>query len=81
MPIQIEIPAKHQVSEKVRRIVKCEFGKSLKDKEHEIEQVDERILQVQKALHVVRYGCVTDFYARSVAKVRNLALTRFPGLM
>ena len=54
-----------------------EFGKSLKDKEQEIEVVDERILEVQKALHVVRYGCVTDFYARSVAKVRNFAPHRF----
>ena len=39
------------------------------EKEKEVDFLDERILHVQKALHLVRYGAVQNYYAGSVIKV------------
>ena len=64
------IPAAHSaVSARVTAIFQREFGTSLREKEEEVETIDARILKVQKALQLVRYGAVANYYATSVAKV------------
>ena len=42
---------------------------SVTDKEKEIFEIDRRLLQLRKALHLVRYGAVTNYYALTVDKV------------
>ena len=66
------ITAQSKVREKVVEVIKREYAKSLSEKEQEIEVIDQRILQVQKALQVVRYATVTNYYAQTVAKVNSL---------
>ena len=51
--------------------MKREFGKTIDEKESELDRIDKNILKVQKALQLVRFGAVCDYYAHSVAKVRN----------
>ncbi|TRY68206.1 hypothetical protein TCAL_12214 [Tigriopus californicus] len=65
---RLEQSAQRQVGQKIESIVRREFGRALAQKEDELERIDERILGVQKALHLVRFGAVHDFYAASVAK-------------
>ena len=57
------------MSEKVITIVEREFAVSVTDKEKEIFEIDRRLLQLRKALHLVRYGAVTNYYALTVDKV------------
>lgn len=65
---QLEQNAQRQVAQKIEAIVRREFTRALGQKEDELERIDERILATQKALHLVRFGAVHDFYASSVAK-------------
>lgn len=61
--------AQSAVTEKVTTIVEREFSVSVTDKEKEIFEIDRRLLQLRKALHLVRYGAVTNYYALTVDKV------------
>ena len=65
------ILAQSAVSEKVRTIAEREFAVSVASKEEEVSEIDRRLLQVRKALHLVRYGAVTNYYALTVDKVCN----------
>ena len=56
------------VAEKVRKIVSREFDESIDEKTREIRTIDDRILEVRKALHVVRKGSVASYYSGSVPK-------------
>ena len=64
--------AQSAVTEKVTTIVEREFAVSVTDKEKEIFEIDRRLLQLRKALHLVRYGAVTNYYALTVDKVMKL---------
>ena len=57
------------MSDKVTKVVEREFAMSVEDKEKEIFEIDRRLLQIKKALHLVRYGAVTNYYALTVDKV------------
>ena len=61
--------AQNIVSDKVTKVVEREFAMSVEDKEKEIFEIDRRLLQIKKALHLVRYGAVTNYYALTVDKV------------
>ena len=65
------LSAQNVVSEKVTKVVEREFAVSIEDKEKEIFEIDRRLLQIKKALHLVRYGAVTNYYALTVDKVMN----------
>ena len=65
------LSAQNDVSEKVTKVVEREFAVSIEDKEKEIFEIDRRLLQIKKALHLVRYGAVTNYYALTVDKVMN----------
>ena len=68
MPFNL-FSAQNVVSEKVTKVVEREFAVSIEDKEKEIFEIDRRLLQIKKALHLVRYGAVTNYYALTVDKV------------
>ncbi len=53
----------------MRQVVLREFGSSLRQKEEEEEEIDRRLLQIQKYLHLVRYAAVTNYYSGSLIKV------------
>ena len=63
------LSAQNVVSEKVTKVVEREFAVSIEDKEKDIFEIDRRLLQIKKALHLVRYGAVTNYYALTVDKV------------
>ena len=65
--------AQNAVTEKVTTVVEREFAVSVTDKEKEIFEIDRRLLQLKKALHLVRYGAVTNYYALTVDKVMKHA--------
>ena len=67
------VPAQSEVSEKVRRILREQFDLSLQEKDEEIDTIEERLVRVRKALHLVRYGTVCQYYAGTVIKVRTLS--------
>ena len=72
--------AQSAVTEKVTTIVEREFAVSVTDKEKEIFEIDRRLLQLRKALHLVRYGAVTNYYALTVDKVMRLVCQIIKGV-
>jgi len=50
--------------------VEREFDKSLKQKEEEVERIEQRLASTQEALQMVRYGAVANYYAGATLKVR-----------
>ena len=76
--VLISSSAQEEVRGKVSRVLQREFGRSLRDKEDEVEEIDQRLDRVRKALQVVRYAVVADYYAGgNLLKVR-LAAPRLP---
>jgi hypothetical protein len=63
------LSAQNVVSDKVRSIVSRQFGVSIVEKESEVNEIDRRLIQVRKAMHLVRLGAVTNYYAATVEKV------------
>ena len=65
---RVEREAQDRVRLRVREIVHREFGRELRAKEEEAEEIERRLVKVRKALHAVRYGAVARYYsARSGA--------------
>ncbi len=65
---RVEREAQERVRLRVREIVHREFGRELRAKEEEAEEIERRLVKVRKALHAVRYGAVARYYsARSGA--------------
>lgn len=64
--------AQARVRERVCEIIEKEFSRTTHAKESEIETIEDRLLKIKKALHVVRYGAVVNYYAHTVAKVRSI---------
>lgn len=76
--------AQDRVCDRVRQILQREFGRSLREKEEEAEEIERRLVQVRKALQMVRYGVVANYYSGgTLPKVRHYfyALTDLNALL
>ena len=75
---RVEREAQDRVRLRVREIVHREFGRELRAKEEEAEEIERRLVKVRKALHAVRYGAVARYYsARSGASAASAASASF----
>ena len=59
----INVSARRKVASKAYEIINRNFTSELQRKEAEIENLDSTLLQVQKALHLVRYAAVSNLYS------------------
>ena len=60
---QLQNAAKSKVLVRAATIINKHFSEAIQDKESEIEAINSSILEAQKALHLLRYGSVTQTYA------------------
>jgi hypothetical protein len=60
--ILTNVSARRKVANKAYEIINRNFTAELQRKEAEIESLDSMLLQVQKALHLVRYAAVSNLY-------------------
>ena len=65
------ISARSLVVEKVTSIVHKEFDSVVSERMREVEDIDKRLMEVRKALHMVRYGAVMNYFAQTVTKVKK----------
>ncbi len=66
------ISAQDRLSERVRQVIHREFGRALRDKEEEADTIQNRLTQVRKAMHMVRYAVVANYYSGgALIKVRK----------
>lgn len=58
---------------KICKIINIEFKKELNIKEHEVMEIQERILSTKKLLHRVRYAIVSNYYnSKTIDNMSNL---------
>ncbi len=78
---RVEREAQDRVRLRVREIVHREFGRELRAKEEEAEEIERRLVKVRKALHAVRYGAVARYYsARSGASAASAGASGTSGV-
>ena len=56
--------ARSNTAKKITAIIEREFSKEINAKEKEVLEIQERLHRASKALHLLRYVIVTDFYNR-----------------
>jgi hypothetical protein len=69
--------AKAEFSQRISAIIEKEFSTELANREEDIHEIQKRLHQAQKTLHLLRYAIVSAFYNKKQVQVCNVSL--FPS--
>jgi hypothetical protein len=65
------IVAKAEFSQRISAIIQKEFSTELSDREKDVHEIQERLHQAQKTLHILRYIIVSACYNKKQVQVSN----------
>lgn len=65
-------PAKAEFSQRISSIIQKEFSSEIASREKDIHEIQERLHQAQKLLHMLRYVIVTTFYNKKQIQVYSV---------
>jgi hypothetical protein len=63
--------AKTEFSQRISAIIQKEFSTELASREKDVYEIQERLHQAQKALHILRHAVVYAFYNKRSVQVCN----------
>jgi hypothetical protein len=65
-------PAKAEFSHRISAIIQKEFSSELASRDKDVHEIQERLHQAQKLMHVLRYVIVSAFYNKKQVQVCNV---------